>query len=267
MSRRWLALVAGVWLGTTLSASAQQGIPITRLPDRLPEPNRLPPSSPPSPITTAPLDQTITRVLQESGRLRQYRIYVSVQGNVVDLKGEVADESQRQIVLELLHKVPGSFTVRDWLQVRQDSSLVPAQLVPAQALLPAPQPQPAPLPPPLPVPPPAVQGQQKGPDRIDGQQQIQEPMPIFQAPQGPNPTIMPPPMPPYAWPTFAPYNNFSRVAYPTAYPYEQWPFIGPFYPFPRIPLGWRSVTLSWDDGHWWLFRSPTGHDWWRVRYH
>jgi len=77
----------------------------------------------------------------------------------------------------------------------------------------------------------------------------------------------PPSMPPYAWPTYAPYNNYSRVAYPTAYPYEQFPFIGPMYPFPRVPLGWRSVSLTWEDGHWWYHRTPTGHDWWRIRYH
>jgi hypothetical protein len=92
-------------------------------------------------------------------------------------------------------------------------------------------------------------------------------MPIFQAPPGPNPTMQPPPLPPYAWPTFAPYNNYSRVAYPLAYPYEQWPFIGPMYPFPRVPLGWRSISLTWEDGYWWYHRNPTGHDWWRIRYH
>jgi hypothetical protein len=86
-------------------------------------------------------------------------------------------------------------------------------------------------------------------------------------PPGPNPSLQPPPMPPYAWPSYAPYNNYSRVAYPLAYPYEQWPFIGPMYPFPRVPLGWRSVSLTWEDGTWWFHRNPTGHDWWRVRYH
>ena len=77
---------------------------------------------------------------------------------------------------------------------------------------------------------------------------------------------MAPPLPPHAWPTYAPYNNYSRVAYPQAYPYEQFPFIGPMYPFPRVPLGWRSVSLTWEDGNWWYHRNPTGHDWWRVRY-
>ena len=50
-----------------------------------------------------------------------------------------------------------------------------------------------------------------------------------------------PRLPPYAWPTYAPYNNFSRVAYPQSYPYNAFPFIGPYYPFPKVPLGWRKV--------------------------
>ena len=94
-----------------------------------------------------------------------------------------------------------------------------------------------------------------------------EPMPIFHAHPGyPNPALQPPPLPPYAWPTYAPYNNYSRVAYPEQYNYEQWPFIGPMYPFPKVPLGWRAVTLRWQDGYWWYARTPTGHDWWRIRY-
>ncbi|MGL4553384.1 MAG: hypothetical protein ACRC33_19630, partial [Gemmataceae bacterium] len=78
--------------------------------------------------------------------------------------------------------------------------------------------------------------------------------------------LNPPNMPPYAWPTYAPYNNFSRVAYPTAYPYQSWPFIGPVYPFPKVPLGWRSVKLEWDDGHWWFSRVGHPHNWWKLRY-
>lgn len=94
-----------------------------------------------------------------------------------------------------------------------------------------------------------------------------EPLPIFTAQPGmPNPHLQPPPMPPYAWPTFAPYNNVSRVAYPNNYPYEAWPFIGPMYPFPKVPLGWRNVTLGWRDGYWWYGRDASGHDWWRIRY-
>ena len=94
-----------------------------------------------------------------------------------------------------------------------------------------------------------------------------EPAPIFAAPPaagfaGHNP----PPLPPYAWPTFAPYNNYSRVANPTLYPYQAWPFIGPMYPFPKVPLGWRAIQLEYYDGVWWYGKRATGHDWWRVRY-
>ncbi len=76
----------------------------------------------------------------------------------------------------------------------------------------------------------------------------------------------PPKMPPYAWPTYAPYNNFSRVGYPLVYPYNAWPFIGPFYPFPKVPLGWRKVSLEWEDGHWYYGRHATPQDYWHVRF-
>jgi hypothetical protein len=94
-------------------------------------------------------------------------------------------------------------------------------------------------------------------------------------PQDPIPMVAPgyagyeqggPKMPGYAWPTYAPYNNVSRVAYPQSYPYNAFPFIGPFYPFPKVPLGWRTVQLSWEDGHWYMGRVSTPHDYWRVRF-
>lgn len=97
-------------------------------------------------------------------------------------------------------------------------------------------------------------------------QQYFEPAPIGATQGAPNPQLQPPPLPPYAWPTYAPHNNYSRVAYPETYPTNAWPFIGPFYPFPKVPTGWRSVSLTWEDGYWWFGRNPTAHDWWRIRY-
>ncbi|MHC5541029.1 BON domain-containing protein, partial [Singulisphaera rosea] len=58
--------------------------------------------------------------------------------------------------------------------------------------------------------------------------------------------------PNYAWPSYAPYPNFSAVGYPTAYPWQAWPNISAPYPYPEVPLDWRAVTLRWDDGIWWL---------------
>ena len=92
-----------------------------------------------------------------------------------------------------------------------------------------------------------------------------EPMPIFQAAPSPY-DLNPPKMPNYAWPTYAPYNNYSRVAYPTLYPYQSWPFVGPNYPSPKIPPNWRKVSLEWQDGYWWYGPHSNSHDWWRLRY-
>ncbi len=59
-----------------------------------------------------------------------------------------------------------------------------------------------------------------------------------------------PQMPAYAWPTYASHPNYAAVTYPKQYSPTAWPYIGPFYPYPQVPLGWRKVTLEWDDGWW-----------------
>jgi len=61
-----------------------------------------------------------------------------------------------------------------------------------------------------------------------------------------------PQLPGYAWPTYAPYPNYAALTYPKQYSPTAWPYIGPFYPYPQVPLGWRKVTLEWDDGWWFL---------------
>jgi hypothetical protein len=61
-----------------------------------------------------------------------------------------------------------------------------------------------------------------------------------------------PQMPGYAWPSYASYPNYAAVTYPKQYSPTAWPYIGPFYPYPQVPLGWRKVTLEWEDGWWFL---------------
>lgn len=70
-------------------------------------------------------------------------------------------------------------------------------------------------------------------------------MPVPVRGNGPN-------MPNYAWPSYAASPNYAAVQYPTQYSPTAWPYIGPFYPYPQVPLGWRRVSLEWDDGWWWL---------------
>lgn len=59
-------------------------------------------------------------------------------------------------------------------------------------------------------------------------------------------------LPNYAWPSYAAYPNYAAVTYPKQYSPTAWPYIGPFYPYPQVPLGWRKVTLEWDSGWWFL---------------
>jgi len=72
-----------------------------------------------------------------------------------------------------------------------------------------------------------------------------------------------PSLPDYAWPSYAQYPNSAAVNYPTQYSASAFPYIGPFYPYPQVPLGWRDATLRWDDGQWNLmFRTRTDKWWW-----
>jgi hypothetical protein len=200
---------------------------------------------------------TVGEQLRQNGQLRCYRIDVTFQNGTAELSGEVASPAQRDEVLRVVRGVPGVENVRDLLTVAGEGAVRPAQGFQPPPPTPTPMPpgEPNKMPQAPPVPPPPGEG---GP--------VVEPTPIFQAPPGAGGAYNPPRMPPYAWPSYAPYNNYSRVAYPTLYPYQSWPFIGPMYPFPKIPLGWRSVCLTWMDGCWFYGRTATGHDWWRIRY-
>jgi BON domain len=236
------------------------------------EPGRLgvDPGSVIAPPASASLNQriadAIAEQLRQSGHLRRYQVNIVYRDGVADLTGQVADAAQRDEVLRLVQAVPGVERVRDGLVVsagRTGVQLVQTEEPPLQS--------------------PALQGPglqgpaleqqpklEQGPPvfPLPGPTPLPEPAPIFQADPGalPNPAMQPPRLPPYAWPTYAPYNNYSRVAYPEQYPYEAWPFIGPNYPFPKVPLGWRSIQLTWRDGYWWYGKYATGHDWWRIRY-
>jgi hypothetical protein len=82
------------------------------------------------------------------------------------------------------------------------------------------------------------------------------PLPAY---AGPVPAAASPPvyydqphLPNYAWPGYAAYPNYAALTYPTQYSATAWPYIGPFYPYPQVPLGWRKATLEWHDGWWFL---------------
>ncbi|MHC4874943.1 MAG: BON domain-containing protein [Planctomycetota bacterium] len=70
-----------------------------------------------------------------------------------------------------------------------------------------------------------------------------------------------PHLPAYAWPSYASYPNAAQISYPQQYSASAWPYIGPFYPYPQVPLGWRQVQLEWDDGNWNLNFNPRTEKW------
>lgn len=191
-------------------------------------------------------------------------LQLSTSGGTVTVTGTCKTDAQKQAVLKAVSTTGGVTLVKDGLKVAAAKPVAPAVSTPA--VLPTPMPKPtAPTikqaqsvgpvvtPAPVGVPPAAMAG---NPDV--------EPLPL--GPAGGGMAMAAPPLPNHAWPTYAPYPNMSRVAYPSAYPYNAFPYIGPYYPFPKVPLGWRSVTLSWEDGHWWLGRKQTPQDYWRVKF-
>jgi hypothetical protein len=191
-----------------------------------------------SSMSNQELAQTVAAQVQKCG-VRGYAIDINARDGVVELSGRVADKVQHDMVVRTVATTQGVKAVVDGLMAANFEEIRPVQGInPGEAGV---------LPPPVGSP-------------------IVDPIPVGQPGGAMMNDLNPPKLPPYAWPTYAPYNNYSRVGYPEKYPYNAWPFIGPFYPFPKVPLGWRSVTLEWQDGHWYMGRNGTKHDYWRVRY-
>jgi hypothetical protein len=207
-------------------------------------------------LTNQQVAERIAAQLRQSGVLQHYDIDISFRDGTAELKGSVTDAGQRDRVVRLVQNVAGVRQVADRLSVA--GAIVPVQA----AALPEALPPVSALNAPPAAPPAAAPAPAAGANAVPP-----EATPIFQAPGAAPNTVNPPRMPPYAWPTYAPYNNYSRVATPLAYPYNSFPFIGPIYPFPKVPLGWRSVRLEWDDGYWWFSKTATRWDWWKLRYY
>lgn len=223
------------------------------------------------------LADAIANKLAQAPGLSRYQVDVLCQSGAVELTGSVRNDEQRAEVNKLVRGTKGVKKIVDKM------SLSGSDIQAAQAVESVPGPIGGSLPPgatPLPqgnLPP--FQGQlvpggpmgsaapipygmnQPGPGSYGT-----DPTPVGLPPTGGLYDGVPPKMPPHAWPTYAPYNNYSRVGYPTEYPQNAFPFIGPFYPFPKVPLGFRAIKLEWEDGHWYYGRTATMRDHWKVRY-
>lgn len=180
-----------------------------------------------------------------SAGLEGYDIEVRYSNGVATLAGNVDSPEQRARAQQLVSQVPGVEQVSNQLRA------------------PGMRPQPGPY------------GQPGNPYMMAGYQgPAGAPMPMgpgVPAPPGyghpgagsPAAIYNQPNLPDHAWPAYAQYPNYAQVNYPSQYAASAFPYMGPFYPYPQVPLGWRDATLRWDDGQWNLqFNQRTDKWWW-----
>ena len=221
--------------------------------------------------------QQVAEALRASGRLQDYSIGVKFEEGRAFLLGRVASRQQAEAAVQLAESLPYVTEVENHLEIRpstkQDFAVAPTahnggstRLVSqedfdnAHAALPTMVPPPAPTLAPAPLPA-AARAPQPAPSarRVAGntgmnRQHTGAPIPTAVAPSGVAQRVAydQPHLPCYSWPSYASHPNYAAVTYPNQYSAAAWPYIGPFYPYPQVPLGWRKVTLEWKDGWWFL---------------
>lgn len=192
--------------------------------------------------TAAPGNQQVAEQIAaalSSRGLTGYDIEIRYNNGTAALSGSVATPQQRQAASEAVSQIPGVRSVNNQLQV--GSPIQQAAFAPngmpmggypgAGAMM-----QPGPM----------------GPGMA--------PVSMGVAPA----SYTNPHLPGHAWPAYAQYPNSAAVSYPTQYSASAWPYIGPFYPYPQVPMGWREVSLEWDDGYWQLNFNKEKDKWYWV---
>lgn len=196
---------------------------------------------------------------QQAGNLKGFNVDMTVEQGTIFMRGFVSSAEQEMLVLRAAQEAGplGAVQVVDEVEVRsarpmpvaasmqnqmvsvQDPNRGAPTALPQQLgrtpTMPVSQPMPLPAGP-------AGYAQQQGP----------APMPMAVSSGGMSAMGGTPNMPGYAWPGYAAHPNYAAVTYPQQYSPSAWPYIGPFYPYPQVPLGWRRVELQWDDGWWFL---------------
>lgn len=219
---------------------------------------------------------------QIAGALRSQRfsgqgVEIQFQEGVAQISGMVADPNRRNQATAIISRVPGVKRVDNQLEVmaaapqrRMARPIQQVQYDPSQQGVPMDQQMMGP-----PMTGPMAGGPMSGAPQggypaypAGAMQGGPQPMQTAMAMNGSNPAIYDQPnLPEHAWPAYASYPNYAAVTYPKQYSASAWPYIGPFYPYPQVPLGWRKVQLEWDDGYWQLnFRARTERWWWFMDY-
>ena len=208
--------------------------------------------------------EQIATILRDSGQMQNYSVGVKYKGGTVWLSGKVANDQQMTTALEVVSDIEGVRQIVNNMTVSNKSSTRSSagrsKNVKASAVEPAVVKSPAKR---------AASADgdvaPAGYHHLPGHRDAREvrPSAAVLAPVG-NPGVQQaaydqPHMPNYAWPSYAAYPNYAALTYPKQYSATAWPFIGPFYPYPQVPLGWRKVSLEWDDGWWFLDFQDRNH--------
>ncbi|TVQ01957.1 MAG: BON domain-containing protein [Planctomycetaceae bacterium] len=217
---------------------------------------------------------------QRQGKLRGFGVDVNTRDGVVYLNGRASSDQQREMIVDLVRDTSGVFDVVEEITVVNVATAgQPAQsLEPLPMALPSddgfglnsPSNQAAASRPGVPAR--TASTRMPGAPAQTAPYQMNQAMPtqpvsmgmpaqgfsghpVPMAPYagaGAGPRYEQPYLPNYAWPGYASYPNYAAVSYPQQYSPSAFPYIGPFYPYPQVPLGWRKVSLEWDDGWWFL---------------
>lgn len=193
---------------------------------------------------------------QRNGQLKGFGVDVQCLGGVVTINGRASSAGQRDQIVSIAQAAPGVQSVEQSINIigQPAPTLTRPSGVPAQ-----------------------LASNRMAPVSVDeiptmaAPQMMNHPVPVSQAaapimgaPVQGTPVPMnygggvgaprydAPNLPNYAWPGYASYPNYAALTYPQQYSPSAWPYIGPFYPYPQVPLGWRKVSLEWDDGWWFL---------------
>jgi osmotically-inducible protein OsmY len=212
---------------------------------------------------------------QQAGQLKGFGVDVKCSDGVVNLIGRASSNAQRDTIIRITESVPGVQAVDQSIDIiRQPAPAaprgipaqtashrmapvniddVPAMAVPQQVNRNVPVTQAAG---------PMMGRAQMTRAQMTGAQMMGSPSmgtPMQAGPVPMNygggmgaPRYDSPNLPNYAWPGYASHPNYAALTYPQQYSPSAWPYIGPFYPYPQVPLGWRKVSLEWDDGWWFL---------------
>ena len=197
------------------------------------------------PQTGSADDQSIAnRIMQglqtakQQGQLKGFQLDLKVEEGTAWFSGYVANEQQEALVFDIAQSARdlGLVQIVDEIEIRSAAgpAIAPVAYAPQEPNTIAPptaqaMPQAAAYGAPMPMGGPVPMGGQGG---------------------GMAPMMDHPNMPGHAWPAYAAYPNYAGVTYPGQYSAAAWPYIGPFYPYPQVPLGWRKVQLGWKYGWW-----------------